>query len=150
MSVRLICLILVVVTSSSAVEALNQNSGMYIGELPNQGIHYFKVDEIPNNVTVYWDYEEDRVVDDIYVCPMVASGKMDCSKAKHADKDTHIFTTCPLPEDPVYYITTKQCWVCDSCLMWLTPGKTLHPRSVTKSNVKECSTWETRDWKIGY
>ena len=75
MSVRLICLILVVVTSSSAVEALNQNSGMYIGELPNQGIHYFKVDEIPSNITVYWDYEEDRVVDDIYVCPMVASGK---------------------------------------------------------------------------
>jgi hypothetical protein len=151
MSVRLICLILmvvVVVTSSSTVEA-----EMYIGELPKHGIHYFKVDEVPNNITVYWDYEENRVVDDIYVCPMVASGKMDCSKAKHADKDTYIFTTCPSPSpvafvDAFYYITSRQCWVCNSCLMWLIPDKVIHPRAITKSNVKECSTWETNNWKL--
>ena len=144
MSVRLICLILLIslMTSYAAAEPV------YMGELPNEGIHYFKVEEIPNNITIYWDYEEDRVVDDIYVCPTVASGKMDCSKAKRADKDTYIFTTCSSSPDPVYYITTKQCWICSSCLMWLVPDKAIHPRAVTKLNVKECSTWETSNWKL--
>ena len=147
MNVKLICLMILV--TSCADLALAEQPSMHVGELPKKGLYVFKVDEVPNNLTLYWDYENNRMVDDIFVCPMVAYGKMDCSKIKYADEDTYLFTTCP-SSDPVYYITTRQCWVCNSCLMWLIPNKVVHPRAVTKSNVEECDFWETRDWKMGY
>ena len=101
-----------------------------IGMLPENGQFKFKVDQIPNNVTVYWDYDFDRKADAIIACPMIGFGRLEnCKRQIFAEKNEYIFTNCPSAE-PLYYITTRECWECLTCKGWLYPDKALHPRAV--------------------
>jgi len=112
-------------------------SDRYIGELPNKGIYFFKVDQVPRSVTIYWDYQNDRIPDKAFVCPMVDHGRvMDCSREYPFDggaPDTYIFSTCPNTNYPTYYLTTRECWECNTCMKFLIPDKTLHPFSVNNA-----------------
>jgi len=117
----------------------------YMGELPNKGIYFFKVEQVPRSVTVYWDYHSDRIADKAFVCPMVDSGLVrDCSieyPFDAGDPDTYIFSTCPNSSDPTYYLTTRECWECKTCMYFLIPDKALHPFSVNNAfNTKLCNT----------
>ena len=141
MSVRWICLtILISVGLASCPDAVLADR--YIGELPNKGIYFFKVDQVPRSVTVYWDYHTDRVPDKAFVCPMVDHGMVkDCSieyPFDGGDPDTYIFSTCPNSDYPTYYLTTRDCWECDLCMNFLIPDKAVHPYVVNNVEFKLC------------
>ena len=141
MNVKWICLTILVVISCAAAAESNE---MYMGELPNKGIYFFKVEQVPRSVTVYWDYHSDKIVDKAFVCPMVDSGLVrDCSieyPFDSGDPDTYIFSTCPHSSDPTYYLTTRECWECNTCMKFLIPDKTFHPFSVNNTlNTTLCS-----------
>ena len=139
MSVRWICLtILISVWNVALAESFDK----YIGELPNKGIYFFKVDQVPRSVTVYWDYHSDKIPDKAFVCPMVDHGRVvDCSREypfDAGDPDTYIFSTCPSADYPTYYLTTRDCWECDLCMNFLIPDKTTHPYVVRNLRFKLC------------
>ena len=101
-----------------------------IGMLPKDGQFKFMVDEVPNSITLYWDYNFDNKADAIIACPMLGYGRLpDCKTPLRAEKNEYIFTNCPSSE-PLYYITTRHCWECLSCRMWIQPDKAMHPRSI--------------------
>ena len=139
MSVRWICLTILI---SMGNVALAESFDRYIGELPNEGIYFFKVDQVPRSVTVYWDYHTDRIPDKAFVCPMVDHGRVvDCSREypfDAGDPDTYIFSTCPSADYPTYYLTTRDCWECDLCMKFLIPDKTTHPYVVRNLRFKLC------------
>ena len=139
MSVRWICLTILI---SIGNVALAESFDKYIGDLPNEGIYFFKVDQVPRSVTVYWDYHSDRVPDKAFVCPMVDHGRVvDCSREypfDGGDPDTYIFSTCPNSDYPTYYLTTRDCWECDLCMNFLLPDKTIHPFVVNNVEFKLC------------
>jgi len=139
MSVRWICLtILISIGNVGLAEPFDK----YIGELPNQGIYFFKVDQVPRSVTVYWDYHTDRIPDKAFVCPMVDFGRVKDCRIEYpfdaGDPDTYIFSTCPNSSDPTYYLTTRECWECDLCMNFLIPDKALHPFVVNNVEFKLC------------
>ena len=148
MNVKWICLTILVVISCAVVASADLAFGenkMYMGELPNKGIYFFKVEQVPRSVTVYWDYHSDKIADRAFVCPMVDSGLVrDCSieyPFDAGDPDTYIFSTCPNSSDPTYYLTTRECWECKTCMYFLIPDKALHPFSVNNAfNTKLCNT----------
>ena len=139
MSVRWICLTILI---SIGNVALAESFDKYIGDLPNEGIYFFKVDQVPRSVTVYWDYHSDRVPDKAFVCPMVDHGRVvDCSREypfDAGDPDTYIFSTCPNSDYPTYYLTTRDCWECDLFMNFLLPDKTIHPFVVNNVEFKLC------------
>ena len=139
MSVRWICLTILI---SIGNVALAESFDKYIGELPNEGIYFFKVDQVPRSVTVYWDYHSDRVPDKAFVCPMVDHGRVvDCSieyPFDAGDADTYIFSTCPNSDYPTYYLTTRDCWECNTCMNFLIPDKAVHPYVVNNVEFKLC------------
>ena len=139
MSVRWICLTILI---SIGNVALAESFDKYIGELPNEGIYFFKVDQVPRSVTVYWDYHTDRIPDKAFVCPMVDHGKMvDYSREypfDGGDPDTYIFSTCPNSDYPTYYLTTRDCWECDLCMNFLLPDKAVHPYVINNVEFKLC------------
>ena len=139
MSVRWICLTILI---SMGNVALAESFDRYIGELPNEGIYFFKVDQVPRSVTVYWDYHTDKIPDKAFVCPMVDHGRVvDCSREypfDGGDPDTYIFSTCPNSDYPTYYLTTRDCWECDLCMNFLLPDKTIHPFVVNNVEFKLC------------
>ena len=139
MSVRWICLtILISVGNVGLAEAFDK----YIGELPNKGIYFFKVDQVPRSVTVYWDYHSDKIPDRAFVCPMIDHGRVkDCSieyPFDGGDPDTYIFSTCPNTNYPTYYLTTRECWECKLCMNFLIPDKAVHPYVVNNVEFKLC------------
>ena len=139
MSVRWICLtILISVGDVALAEAFDK----YIGELPNKGIYFFKVDQVPRSVTVYWDYHTDKIPDKAFVCPMVDHGRVvDCSREypfDGGDPDIYIFSTCPSADYPTYYLTTRDCWECKLCMNFLIPDKAIHPYVVRNLRFKLC------------
>ena len=139
MSVRWICLTILI---SMGNVALAESFDRYIGGLPNRGIYFFKVDQVPRSVTVYWDYHTDRIPDKAFVCPMVDHGRVvDCSREypfDAGDPDTYIFSTCPNSDYPTYYLTTRDCWECDLCMNFLLPDKAVHPYVVRNLRFKLC------------
>ena len=117
MSVRLICLtILISIGLSSCPDAVLADR--YIGKLPEDGQFKFYVEQIPNNVTVYWDYDFNGRPDTVFACPLTGYGKVSsCHVPLVAGDNNYIFTTCP-SSNPVYYLTTRECWECVSCRAW--------------------------------
>jgi hypothetical protein len=47
-----------------------------VGELPNQGQYKWEVEQVPNNVTVYWDYDANGYADTVFACPIMGYGKL--------------------------------------------------------------------------
>ena len=47
-----------------------------IGELPKDGQYKWEVEQVPNNVTVYWDYNLDGRADTVFACPVTGSGRL--------------------------------------------------------------------------
>ena len=139
MSVRWICLTILI---SMGNVALAESFDRYIGELPNEGIYFFKVDQVPRSVTVYWDYHSDKIPDKAFVCPMIDHGRVkDCSREypfDAGDPDTYIFSTCPNTNYPTYYLTTRDCWECSTCMKFLIPDKTTHPYVIRNLQFKLC------------
>ena len=139
MSVRWICLTILI---SIGDVALAESFDKYIGELPNKGIYFFKVDQVPRSVTVYWDYHSDKIPDRAFVCPMIDHGRVkDCSieyPFDGGDPDTYIFSTCPNTNYPTYYLTTRECWECKLCMNFLIPDKAVHPYVVNNVEFKLC------------
>ena len=143
MSVRWTCLtILISIGMASCPNAVLAERDKYIGELPNKGIYFFKVDQVPRSVTVYWDYHTDRIPDKACGCPMIDHGRVvDCNREypfDAGDPDTYIFSTCPSSNYPTYYLTTRDCWECDLCMKFLIPDKTTHPYVVRNLQFKLC------------
>ena len=139
MSVRWICLTILI---SIGNVALAESFDKYIGELPNKGIYFFKVDQVPRSVTVYWDYHSDKIPDKAFVCPMVAHGRVTDCRDEYpfdaGDPDTYIFSTCPSTDYPTYYLTTRDCWECKLCMNFLIPDKAVHPYVVRNLRFKLC------------
>ena len=139
MSVRWICLTILI---SMGNVALAESFDKYIGELPNKGIYFLKVDQVPRSVTVYWDYHSDKIPDRAFVCPMVDHGMVkDCSieyQFDGGDPDTYRFSTCPNTNYPTYYLTTRDCWECDLCMNFLIPDKAVHPYVIRNLQFKLC------------
>ena len=107
-----------------------------IGELPKDGQFKFKVEQIPNNVTLYWDYNFDGHADTVFACPLAGYGKVSsCNVPLHAGDNNYIFTTCPSP-DPIYYLTTRECWECLSCKAWLKGDKINFPLGANVMRIK--------------
>ena len=121
------------------------NPDVYIGKLPNQGNYFFKVDEIPANLTVYWDFNEDGFPDTVFGCPLLGSGRIfDCGKRIKKGDDEYIFSSCPARQEDYdrelkhyYYITRKECWECLSCKAWIRQDTKHFPKSIRKRT--ECN-----------
>ena len=100
------------------------------------------MDQVPRSVTVYWDYHTDKIPDKAFVCPMVDHGRVkDCSieyPFDAGDPDTYIFSTCPSADYPTYYLTTRDCWECSTCMKFLFPDKTTHPYVIRNLQFKLC------------
>ena len=120
MSVRWICLTILI--SIGVVSCPDTAlADRYIGELPENGQFKFYVEQVPNNVTLYWDYDFNGRPETVFACPLVGYGKVSsCNVPLKAGDNNYIFTTCP-SDDPVYYLTTRQCWECLSCKAWFKP-----------------------------
>ena len=94
-----------------------------IGELPKEGQYKWEVDQVPNNITVYWDYNLDGRADTVFACPITGSGRLStCDIKMETGERDYLFTYCPSPE-PLYYLTSRQCWECLSCKKWLKERK---------------------------
>ena len=116
------------------------NPDMYIGELPNKGNYFFKVDEIPANLTIYWDFNQDGFPDTVFGCPLLGSGRVfDCGKRVKEREGEYVFTSCPSRPEAYdrglkyyYYVTRKECWECLSCKAWIRKDTKYFPRAVKK------------------
>ena len=101
-----------------------------IGELPKDGQYQWEVDQVPNNITVYWDYNLDGRADTVFACPVTGYGKLStCAIKMETGERDYLFTNCPSP-DPLYYLTSRQCWECMSCRDWLR-NKNVPPLAAT-------------------
>ena len=106
-----------------------------VGELPNQGQYKWEVEQVPNNVTVYWDYDVDGYADTVFACPVMGYGKLStCDVRMEAGENNYLFTNCPSP-NPIYYLTSKECWECLTCKDWLN-GKNRPPLAANMVMVK--------------
>ena len=106
-----------------------------IGELPEDGQYQWEVEQVPSNVTVYWDYDFDGYADTVFACPITGSGKLStCNIKMETSKRDYLFTNCPSPE-PLYYLTSRQCWECLSCKRWL-KGRDKPPLAANMVRVK--------------
>jgi hypothetical protein len=87
-------------------------------ELPTKGQGSWHVDQIPNNITIYWDYNFDEKPDIVYACPIKGYGGLStCDIKLEAGKNEILFTNCP-SDRPLYYLTSRECWVCNVCKDW--------------------------------
>jgi hypothetical protein len=124
-----------ILVTSSCVDLALAGSDRYIGELPTKGIYFFEVEQVPRSVTVYWDYNGDKHPDKAFVCPMIDHVSLyDCNNPINFDEtgdNTYIFNTCPA-DLPTAYLTTRECWECQTCMYFLIPDKTYHPFSVNR------------------
>jgi len=122
-------------TISAEMKLLSGGSDRYIGELPTKGIYFFQVEQVPRSVTVYWDYNGDKHPDKAFVCPMIDHVSLyNCNNTINFDEtgdNTYIFNTCPA-DLPTAYLTTRECWECQTCMYFLIPDKTYHPFSVNR------------------
>ena len=110
-------------------------NGAYIGELPKEGQYKWEVEQVPNNVTVYWDYNLDGRADTVFACPVTGSGRLStCDIKMETGERDYLFTNCPSNE-PLYYLTSRQCWECLSCKRWL-KGKDAPPLAANIMRVK--------------
>ena len=101
-----------------------------IGELPKDGQYKWEVEQVPNNVTVYWDYDFDGRPDTVFACPITGSGKLStCNIKMETSERDYLFTNCPSSE-PLYYLTSRQCWECLTCKDWL-KGRSEPPLAAT-------------------
>jgi len=137
-SVRWICLtILISVGLASCPDAALADR--YIGKLPKDGQFKFYVEQIPNNVTLYWDYDFNGEADTVFACPLVGYGRVSsCDVPLVAGDNNYIFTTCPSSNNPVYYLTTRQCWECLSCKAWFKRKDINYPVPTHKLAVMYC------------
>ena len=140
MSVRWICLTILI--SIGVVSCPDTAlADRYIGELPENGQFKFYVEQVPNNVTLYWDYDFNGRPETVFACPLVGYGKVSsCNVPLKAGDNNYIFTTCP-SDDPVYYLTTRQCWECVSCRAWFKPpdDSINFPLPAVKMAVRYCN-----------
>ena len=143
MSVRWICLPILISSCPDAAIAFESRADRYIGELPKDGQVKFHVEQIPNNVTLYWDYDFNGHPDTVFACPLVGQGKISsCDVPLKAGDNNYIFTTCP-SHYPIYFLTTRECWECLSCRAWFKPpqdGEDIHfPLPTVKMSVRYCN-----------
>jgi hypothetical protein len=99
-------------------------------ELPKKGQGRWMVDQVPNNITLYWDLNFDGKIDVVYACPITGYGSIStCDIKLDVGKNDYLFTNCP-SDRPLYYLTSKECWVCNVCKDWSEgKGKPLSVRS---------------------
>ena len=141
MSVRWICLTILISIGIVSCPDTALAAERYIGKLPQDGQFKFHVEQIPNNVTLYWDYDFNGTPDTVFACPLVGYGKVSsCNVPLKAGDNNYIFTTCP-SDDPVYYLTTRQCWECVSCRAWFKPpdDSINFPLPAVKMAVRYCN-----------
>jgi hypothetical protein len=130
-------LLVLFLVSSVGGEELG-NSKVYIGKLPEKGNYFFKVDEIPANLTVYWDFNMDGFPDAVFGCPVVGGGRVyDCGERIKNGEDEYVFSTCPSRAEDYdrglkyfYYLTKNECWECLSCRAWITKDTKYYPKAV--------------------
>ena len=120
-SVRWICLTILISIGVVSCPDTALADDRYIGELPKDGQFRFYLEQIPNNVTLYWDYDFNGHPDTVFACPLAGQGKISsCDMPLKAGDNNYIFTTCP-SHYPMYYLTTRECWECLSCRAWFKP-----------------------------
>ena len=120
-SVRWICLTILISIGLVSCPDAALADDRYIGELPKDGQFKFYLEQIPNNITLIWDYDFNGHPDTVFACPLVGQGKISsCDMPLKAGDNNYIFTTCP-SHDPMYYLTTRECWECVSCKAWFKP-----------------------------
>ena len=67
-----------------------------IGELPKDGQYQWEVEQVPSNVTVYWDYDFDGHADTVFACPVTGSGRLStCNIKMETSERDYLFTNCP-------------------------------------------------------
>ena len=142
-SVRWICLTILISIGVVSCPDTALADDRYIGELPKDGQFRFYLEQIPNNVTLYWDYDFNGHPDTVFACPLAGQGKISsCDMPLKAGDNNYIFTTCP-SHYPMYYLTTRECWECLSCRAWFKPpqdGEDIHfPLSAKGMVVRYCN-----------
>ena len=142
-SVRWICLTILISIGVVSCPDTALADDRYIGELPKDGQFRFYLEQIPNNVTLYWDYDFNGHPDTVFACPLAGQGKISsCDMPLKAGDNNYIFTTCP-SHYPMYYLTTRECWECLSCRAWFKPpqdGEDIHfPLPTVKMSVRYCN-----------
>ena len=119
-----------------ALFLLTGASGADIGELPKDGQYKWEVEQVPNNVTVYWDYDLDGYADTVFACPITGSGRLStCNIKMETGRQDYLFTNCPSNE-PLYYLTSRQCWECLSCKAWLKKRNTPPLATTNMASIK--------------
>ena len=80
----------------------------FITEPNRKFISDWKINEVPRNVTVYYDVNGDGYNDLVFAHPIVAENQApSCDKPRQEQATHWLFTTCPNNKPPDYFVVHK-------------------------------------------
>lgn len=77
----------------------------YIKEPAPKFIFRWEINEVPRNVTVYYDVNDDGFADIVFAHPIVAENHAPSCDKRRPEQDKHwLFTTCPNAKSADYFV----------------------------------------------
>jgi len=99
-------LLLIALVLPSAASSWDNEDSMV--EPPRDRVVGWSVNEIPANVTVYYDVTGDGVADLVFAHPIVSMNTgVYCNAAREPVKNQLLFTTCPVEHAADYFVTKQ-------------------------------------------